>query len=64
MPVNSLLLIEPDSQEAAEVGDEVHAVTAEVRCYTWCQDNIHIKIWDMPDLGNRHQMRFLKQLVG
>ena len=44
--------MESDSQDAAEEGDEGHAVTADVRCYTRIRDNARVTIWDTPGLGD------------
>ena len=54
--VNSLLLMEPDSQDAAEAGDEGRAVTADVRCYTKIRDYATVTIWDTPGLGDSETM--------
>lgn len=48
--VNSLLLMDPDSEEAAETGDEGLSISRDVVCFTKCRDNVNVKIWDTPGL--------------
>ena len=55
--VNSLLLIDPDSEEAAETGDEGLSVSNDVICYTKGRDNATVKIWDTPGLQDDSTMK-------
>ena len=48
--VNSLLLIDPDSEEAAATGGVALSVSSDVICYTKGRDNATVKIWDTPGL--------------
>ena len=68
--VNSLLLIDPDSKEAAETGDTLQMVTRDVICYTNCRDNVTVKIWDTPGLcadatiGTETVIKLLRERAG
>ena len=55
--INSLLLIDPDSEEAAETGDEGLSVSNDVICYTKGRDNATVKIWDTPGLQDDSTMK-------
>ena len=59
--VNSLLLIDPDSEETAEMGDDED----KVGCYTKCRNNTAMKIWDtvgLQDDGARNQEMVIRLL--
>ena len=63
--VNSLLLMDPDSEEAAETDDEGLPVSHKVRCYTKARDGAKVKIWDTPGLQDGKTMdqeKVIKQL--
>ena len=63
--VNSLLLMDPDSEEAAETNDEGLSVSRKVRCYTKARDGAKVKIWDTPGLQDSKtvdQEKVIKQL--
>ena len=50
--VNSLLLIDPKSPEAAKAADEGETVTMHVRSHKMNRDGAKVIIWDTPGLGD------------
>ena len=50
--INSLLLLDPKSPEAAETGDKGETVTTDMRCYSGIRCGAKITIWDTPPLGD------------
>ena len=48
--VNSLLLMDPDTEEAAATAGEGVSISHDVVCYTRTRDKVNVKIWDTPGL--------------
>ena len=55
--VNSLLRIDPESEDAAETGDLGLPVSDDVVCYTRSRDNAKVTIWDTPGLLDEATMK-------
>ena len=58
--INSLLCIDPSSQDAADESASIG--TSDVHCYTRSRDHVKINIWDTPGPGNLTYKEMLKRL--